>query len=427
MALKISQVTPDKKITVHSVGDALPRAHYQRCPQCDTLFALPVMKSHQSAWCPRCDAKIRDGRDWSLTRLAAMAVTMLLLMPFAWSEPLLRFYLLGTRIDANLLMGIWQMTAQGDPLTAAMVFFCTVGAPLVLVAAIAYLWFGNILGMNLRPVLLMIERLKEWVMLDIYLVGIGVASIKVQDYAFLQPGVGLLAFIALVILSILTIIHLNVEQLWERFYPQRPATRPHDNLRVCLGCHFTGLPDARGRCPRCHIPLRLRRRQSIQKCWAALLASMVFLLPANLLPISVVYINGARQEDTIMSGIISLGSSNIAVAAIVFIASILVPFTKVLVMLTLLISIHFKCEQGLRTRVLLLRLVTWIGRWSMLDLFVISLTMSLINRDQLLAFTMGPAAFYFGAAVILTILAVEWLDSRLLWDAHESGNPRFTD
>lgn len=427
MALKISQVTPDKKITVHSVGDALPRAHYQRCPQCDTLFALPVMKSHQSAWCPRCDAKIRDGRDWSLTRLAAMAVTMLLLMPFAWSEPLLRFYLLGTRIDANLLMGIWQMTAQGDPLTAAMVFFCSVGAPLVLVAAIAYLWFGNILGMNLRPVLLMIERLKEWVMLDIYLVGIGVASIKVQDYAFLQPGVGLLAFIALVILSILTIIHLNVEQLWERFYPQRPATRPHENLRVCLGCHFTGLPDARGRCPRCHIPLRLRRRQSIQKCWAALLASMVFLLPANLLPISVVYINGARQEDTIMSGIISLGSSNIAVAAIVFIASILVPFTKVLVMLTLLVSIHFKCEQGLRTRVLLLRLVTWIGRWSMLDLFVISLTMSLINRDQLLAFTMGPAAFYFGAAVILTILAVEWLDSRLLWDAHESGNPRFTD
>lgn len=63
----------------------------------------------------------------------------------------------------------------------------------------------------------------------------------------------------------------------------------------------------------------------------------------------------------------------------------------------------------------------------MLDLFVISLTMSLINRDQILAFTMGPAAFYFGAAVILTILAVEWLDSRLLWDAHESGNARFDD
>ena len=412
---------------VYSVSAPVEHAHYQRCPQCDLLFRLPVLKKNQSAWCPRCNAKVRDGRDWSLTRLGSMAIAMLLLMPFAWSEPLLRLHLLGVRIDANVLQGIWQMTGQGDPLTAAMVLFCAVVAPVLLVASIAYLWLGNVLGMNLRPILLMLERLKEWVMLDIYLVGVGVASIKVQDYAFLQPGIGLFAFISLVLLSILTLIHLNVEQLWERFYPQRPATRPDENLRVCLGCHYTGLPDARGRCPRCHIPLRLRRNNSLQKCWAALIASLVFLIPANMLPISIIYVNGGRQEDTILSGIISLAHSNVGVAAIVFIASILVPFTKVVVMFTLLISIHFKCEQGLRTRILLLRFVTWIGRWSMLDLFVISLMMSLINRDQLLAFTMGPAAFYFGSAVILTILAVEWLDSRLLWDAHESGNPRFAD
>lgn len=222
-------------------------------------------------------------------------------------------------------------------------------------------------------------------------------------------------------------IHLNIEQLWERFYPQRPARAFNAQLRVCLGCHFTGVPDERGRCPRCHIPLYHRRKQSLQKSWAALVASLIFLLPANLLPISIIYVNGARQEDTILSGIISLAHSNIAVAAVVFIASILVPFTKVIVLITLLISIHFNCQQGLRTRILLLRFVTWIGRWSMLDLFVIALMMSLVNRDQLLAFTMGPAAVFFGAAVILTILAVEWLDSRLLWDAHESGNARFTD
>lgn len=427
MALRASHITPAKKITVQAIGQPLAPPAYHRCPQCDTLFSLPVLKASQSAYCPCCNAKIRDGRDWSLTRLAAMAFTMMLLMPFAWSEPLLRLHLLGVRIDANLLQGIWQMTDQGDPIPAAMVLFCAVGAPLVLVIAIAYLWFGNKLGMNLRPVLLMLERLKEWVMLDIYLVGIGVASIKVQDYAFLQPGIGLVAFISLVLLSILTLIHLNVEQLWDRFYPHRPAQRPDPGLQVCLGCHHTGFADVRGRCRRCHVPLRHRRPYSLQKCWAALIASIIFLLPANLLPISIIYVNGARQEDTILSGIMSLANSNVAVAAVVFIASILVPFTKVLVMLTLLVSIHFKCEQGLRARILLLRLVTWIGRWSMLDLFVISLTMSLINRDQLLAFTMGPAAFYFGAAVILTILAVEWLDSRLLWDAHESGNARFTD
>lgn len=412
---------------IQAISQVLPEARYQRCPECDTLFSLPQVKSSQSAYCPRCDAKVHHGRDWSMTRLTAMAVAMLLLMPVAFTEPLVRIWLLGTKIDANVFQGIWQMTHQGDPVTAAMVLFCAVGAPATLVAAIIFLYFGNILGMNLRPVLLMLDKLKEWVMLDIYLVGVGVASIKVKEYAFMQPGVGLVAFVALVVLSLMTMIHLNVEQLWERFYPQRPPRAYNAQLRVCLGCHFTGIPDERGRCPRCHVPLRNRRRQSLQKSWAALIASIMFLLPANLLPISIIYVNGSRQEDTILSGIISLASGNIPVAIVVFIASILVPFTKVIVMLTLLLSIHFKCERGLRTRILLLRFITWIGRWSMLDLFVIALTMSLVNRDQLLAFTMGPAAFYFGAAVILTILAVEWLDSRLLWDAHESGNARFTD
>ncbi|WP_261644335.1 membrane integrity lipid transport subunit YebS [Erwinia mallotivora] len=412
---------------IYAISHALPQARYQRCPQCDTLFSLPDVKSDQSAHCPRCNARILNGRDWSMTRLMAMAVTMLLLMPFAFNESLLTVHLLGTTIRASLLEGILQMAQQGDVITAAMVAFCTIGAPATLVASFAWLWFGNRLGMNLRPVLLMLERLKEWVMLDIYLVGIAVASIKVKDYADIQAGPGLVAFISLTVLSLITLIHTNVEQLWHRFYPQpQPHVAP-EQLQVCLSCHHTGLPDDRGRCPRCHTPLYFRRRYSLQKSWAALIASIVLLIPANLLPISVIYLNGATQQDTILSGIMSLASGNVPVAAVVFIASILVPFTKVIVLVTLLISIHFNCEQGLKTRVRLLRVVTWVGRWSMLDLFVISLTMSLVNRDQLLAFTMGPAAFYFGAAVILTILAVEWLDSRLLWDAHATGNADYTD
>ena len=131
-------------------------------------------------------------------------------------------------------------------------------------------------------------------------------------------------------------------------------------------------------------------------------------------------------EDTILSGIISLANSNIAIAGVVFIASILVPFTKVIVLFTLLVSIQFVRTGA--TYAYPAAAADYPDRPLVdVDLFVISLTMSLINRDQLLAFTMGPAAVYFGGAVILTILAVEWLDSRLLWDAHESGNARFAD
>ena len=428
MPIKTPTIKPAKKLVVHAVSTPLPYAHYQRCTQCDMLFRLPVLKRNQSAWCPRCNAKVRDGRDWSLTRLGSMAVAMLLLMPFAWSEPLLRLHLLGVRIDANVLQGIWQMTAQGDPLTAAMVLFCAVVAPVLLVVSISYLWLGNVLGMNLRPVLLMLERLKEWVMLDIYLIGMAVAAIKVQDYADIQPGSALIAYLSLTVLSILTLIHVNLEQLWERYYPQEQPEGPPTALHICLSCHYTGYPDARGRCPRCHVPMCHRQPYSLQKTWAALIAAMILLIPANLLPISIIYANGTRLEDTIFSGVVSLATSgNVPIAAIVFIASVLVPFTKVIVLIVLLLSIHFKTSHSLKTRIRLLRLVTWIGRWSMLDLFVIALMMSLVNRDQLLSFTMGPAAFYFGSAVILTILAVEWLDSRLIWDAHATGNADYTD
>ena len=413
---------------IHAIQHPLSTARVQRCCECDVLFTLPSLSSRQTAYCPRCNAKIASGRDWSLTRLTAIAIAMLMLMPFAFTEPLITIRLLGTRIDASLLEGIWQMSSQGHPITASMVAFCILGAPITLTVSILYLRIGSRMGMNLRPILLMLERLKEWVMLDIYLIGMAVACIKVKEYADVMPGTGLIAYLTLTLLSILALVHMNLEQLWERFYPQQQPPGPRETLRACLSCHYTGYPDVVGRCPRCHIPLRYRRRQSIQKTWAALIASIVLLLPANLLPISIIYANGTRMEDTIFSGVVSLASSgNLPIAAVVFIASVLVPFTKVIVLITLLLSIHLKTQHSLKTRMRLLRLITWIGRWSMLDLFVIALMMSLINRDQLLSFTMGPAAFYFGSAVILTILAVEWLDSRLIWDAHATGNAEYTD
>ncbi len=411
-----------------AMSGPLPQPRYQRCSECDYLFSIPDLKKTQTAHCPRCNAKVEKGRVCALPRLIIIAISILLLMPFAYTEPLISIRLLGTRIDASLWEGIWQMSSQGSPLTASMVAFCTIGAPLTLAGSILYLHFGSRWGMNLKPVLLMLDRLKDWVMLDIYLVGMAVASIKVKEYADIDVGVALVAYLMMTVLVIITQINLNIEQLWEEFYPQPRPKGPPSSLKLCLSCKFTGHADAEGRCPRCHVPMSARYKHSLQKTWAALLAAIMFLIPANLLPISIVYANGQRLEDTIFSGVVSLATSgNIPIAAIVFIASVLVPFTKVIVMLTLLLSIHFKAIQGLKTRIRLLRLVTWIGRWSMLDLFVISLMMSLVNRDQLLSFTMGPAAFFFGTAVILTILAVEWLDSRLIWDAHATGNAEYTD
>ena len=190
-----------------------------RCPQCDIIFCLSEVNSHETAYCPRCMAKIRSGREWSLLRLVVIAAMMLCLMPLAYSLPLIRISLLGMTINASLTEGIYQIVAQGDVLTASMVMFGAIGAPLTLVLSMIYLVVGHWLGMNLRPVLLMLDKLKEWVMLDIYLVGIAVAAIKVQDYASLEAGYGLVALISLTLLSLILLINLNLESLWQHFFP----------------------------------------------------------------------------------------------------------------------------------------------------------------------------------------------------------------
>ncbi|EFB71529.1 integral membrane protein, PqiA family [Providencia rustigianii DSM 4541] len=341
-----------------------------------------------------------------------------MLAPIAFWQPLISIHLFGTQINANVLEGIRLISQQGDPFTASIVAFCAIAAPLLLPISILYLVLARYLGMNMRPVLLVMKHLKEWVMLDVYLVGLGIAAIKMQDYATVDIGHGLIAFTTMTILSLLILIHINLDELWRRLYPMKEqANAPH--ALVCTACHFTGSPNKKGKCQRCHRPLHYREPLSLQKTWAALIAAMVLLFPANLLPISIFYLNGQRMEDTIYSGVVSLiDSGNWPIAMIVFIASILVPFVKIIIMILLLFSIQLNSHTDPVLRMKLLKFVSWIGRWSMLDLFVIALMMTLVNRDLLMSFTMGPAALYFGTAVILTILAVEWLDSRLIWDSY---------
>ena len=390
----------------------------QRCCYCDQKIHSPNFSARQVIVCPRCLSQLNDGRSWSLTRLLILSITLLMLAPIAFWQPLISIHLLGTQISANVIEGIRLINQQGDPFTASIVAFCAIVAPLLLPTFIIYLFIGKRLNLNLRPVLLILRHLKEWVMLDVYLIGLGIAAIKMQDYATVYIDNGLVAFITMSIISLLIIIHLNIDQLWQYFYKVENSNTT-DSIFTCTGCHYTGTANSRGKCRRCHRPLYYRTSFSLQKTWAALLAAMVLLIPANLLPISIFYLNGQRMEDTIYSGVVSLiNSGNWPIAIIVFIASILVPFVKIIVMILLLFSIQFNSKTDPILRMKLLKIVSWIGRWSMLDLFVIALMMTLVNRDQLMSFTMGPAALYFGSTVILTILAVEWLDSRLIWDSY---------
>ena len=191
----------------------------------------------------------------------------------------------------------------------------------------------------------------------------------------------------------------------------------------CRGCAAVCAPPAdaqRVRCPRCNAVVTPRKPDSIARSWAWLLAATALYLPANLLPVTTTASFAGAQSDTIFSGIVYLwAAGSWALALIVFIASIVVPVSKLLVLSWLLISVQRRGRGHVLRRLKAYRVLEQIGRWSMLDIFVVAMLAALVQIESLAELRPGPGAMAFGAVVVLTMLATHGFDPRLLWDRAE--------
>ena len=198
------------------------------------------------------------------------------------------------------------------------------------------------------------------------------------------------------------------------------APRAHE-LGI-IGCHVCGLvcrepSNDDAACPRCGAALHRRKRHSIRRTWALLVAAFILYIPANVLPIMRTVSLGDTDDNTIISGVVELwvkGSPSLAV--IVFTASIVVPMTKFLVLGTLLASTQRHSRWALRQRARLYRAVEFIGYWSMLDVFVVALLTALVRFGFFSQVEPLPGVVFFGLTVILTMFASMSFDPRLMWD-----------
>jgi paraquat-inducible protein A len=186
-----------------------------------------------------------------------------------------------------------------------------------------------------------------------------------------------------------------------------------------LSCHTCALlSQGSAHCRRCGTPLHSRRPDSVGRSWALLIASVVLYIPANVLPIMHTSSLFGAQRDTIMSGVVFLwktGSWHLAL--IVFIASVLVPLFKMLAIGLLLVSVQRRSTWQPQQRLRLYRVVGFIGRWSILDIYVVALLATLVQLGGFASIVAGPGALYFGAVVVLTMFAAMAFDPRLIWDA----------
>lgn len=195
-------------------------------------------------------------------------------------------------------------------------------------------------------------------------------------------------------------------------------------LVLCIACGRVSsqrrAPRGQRYCARCAAPLYQRKPGSLRRSWAFLLAAAFLYIPANALPIMHRSTALGDYDNTILNGVLELwqdGAWDLAV--IVFTASIVVPLAKIIAILALLLSVHRRYRTHLPERARLYRIVEFIGQWSMLDIFVVALLVALVHFRALAEISAGPGAIAFGGVVVLTMLASQSFDPRLLWDAAE--------
>jgi paraquat-inducible protein A len=191
-------------------------------------------------------------------------------------------------------------------------------------------------------------------------------------------------------------------------------------LASCELCHLVSRPASPsepGYCTRCGEKLEYRRPASIQTTWALLISAAICYIPANALPVLKTTTLGTTEGDTILEGIAFLYTSGSwPLALLVLIASVMIPLGKIAALAYLLITIQRRSVMSNHERTRLYRMVVLIGRWSMLDVFVDTFTVALVQLRPLMSVAPGAGVLFFAAVVVFTMLAAESLDPRLIWD-----------
>lgn len=363
------------------------------CHQCGASYMRPILEPDQWAQCLRCNSVLESYGAFTPMAWLAIILTTLMSLGFANAYPVMTLFLQGQGQAATFFDAVAVVWREGYPEVAIATFAAGFLLPAIhlclLIWVLVPLSFGR-LPFFFESVINIIDRLKPWCMVPVFLLGILVSAVKLAGLASLVLGIGLFAT-ACAALLITSLSRLSQH-------------------RLRLMALDLGVPAHPPEIPKPPSP------RQISRVWALLLAAAIMYLPANLLPIMQITSVGGTSGHTIVGGVIELyqlGSWDIAL--VVFVASVLVPVFKLIALSTLVALTQFGAARGLKSRTQLYRVVEFIGQWSMLDVFVVILLSALGQFGALLSIQPGSGAIAFGAVVILTMLAAISFDPRLAW------------
>ena len=387
-------------MTSSSQDSAADRAQgrQRECPDCGLIQAVPSLPSNAEANCLRCDATLRRTRSHGLTRCLSLTLTSLVIYLVAVTSPFLTVNILGQQRQTTMLSLPGALWTDGAWELAGIVILTAIMAPLAKICVVLTV----VLGLRtanpprwLAPLFKGYRVIGPWAMVEVFLLGVFVAFTRLGAIATVGTGVALYAVVALMMAMVTADYLLHPDEVWEAMEARGivPAARAGD-AGPQLGCDVCGLVshavegDA---CPRCAATLRVRKRHSLSNTWAFLFAAAILYVPANYYPVLTTTRLGAGTPSTIIGGAQELLKAGMwPLALLVFVASIMVDF---------------------------------IGRWSMIDVFMLATLASLVRAGKVATILPGLGAICFGTVVVLTMIATACFDPRAMWDAAALAAP----
>ena len=419
------------------------------CPGCDLLIPVPEVPDGHYIACGRCGTTLSKSYVNSIDRVIALSFAGLLLYLPAMFLPLMTLSSLGLREKGSVVDTCIGFYKNGYVVVSIVMFITAVIVPFLKIS-IPFLTAVSLKLRKKSKALIssfkLLKHLEEWGMVEIYLLGILITLIKMGDVASIDFNLGFFCFIGLVLLSMAVSVSIDRRLFW--YLLERKETSEDDEEIHRLGslfiesprlvqtaanmdlmrCHDCGKlvkaqPNEQD-CPRCGSPLHFRTQKSITITWALVITSLILFFPANMLPIMQVDFLGVPDRSTILDGIIYFFThGSIGIGLIILIASILVPLYKIIGLVIILLTIHSGKNRQLKQKSKMFRFIEFIGRWSMLDIFVVAILTVLVDFGFLTSIHTAPGATYFCLVVIATMCAAIVFDPRILWDACDPVKP----
>ena len=420
----------------------------RECHCCGLFQAIPKVPPGFVAYCQRCDAQLaRRRRTSPVATPAAFFLTSAALYLALLITQLLTINVRGRVNTVSLMTGPLELAREGFGEVGYLVGLTTLVMPGIVIALM-----GAILYAISRPqmpewtprLMTWYQRLREWSMVEVYILGVFVAYTKLIDLALVDLQAGVFLIAALMLSMAATDSALDVEKVWHN-RDISDSVEDHRGYRLkvehvsvdeegmpstshLLSCHACGLVMAfdekipieedMGDCPRCQQIIHKRKSRSLGNALALLVCGLICYIPANLFPIMTFTKLGKDNTATIVRGAIELWQADlIPLALLVLFASVFVPVLKILSLFAMIYTTWRRKNRGLRRLTKLYRLIDIIGRWSMIDVFMISILVAVVHFNFVANVRADPGIVFFTIVVVVTIFAVHCFDPRIMWDA----------